>query len=329
MLTASQANTFGNSILFNCVNYKHNQYQSNGCILSNLFLFPRSSVPFLHSEIESKFNNKINMAFNMGLKHPPEHSRSLGRVTSSVMDLSSLFFEDSDLPTIAESEVSSDDEVSILSQYSTFETEPVTIAPLMPKQLQWEFHGLTLFLELEEFENDISNAINDMATFFNVEEIPKSHATAIYGMTHLTADQARQKLHTVKDFIGNWPKFARPTAVVQDIAIAGRPGQVCSIAWCELTLSTNDQHEEALDKLYSIFYEDTPNPSSLRHRPWKPHNSLAYDNPEDNALSLEDVIGYVALHPSLITKERRVEAISLWDMNGKMGQWKCLDRVYF
>ena len=263
---------------------------------------------------------------------------TLARTISSVMNLSSLFVDDdSDTPSaVTESEISFDDE----SEYENGDSSELgsKMMQLSTNKLQWEFYGLTLWLELEEFDNDITNAIHDMSTMFDVELIPKSHTTAIYGMTHLTIEEAKKILHQVKSVLknGRWPKFSRPTAVVQDIAVAGRPGQVCSVAWCELTLATNPEHEDALDALYDLFYRkkgveyDSNEPSSVeRNRPWKPHNSFAYDNPENSSMSLEAAIGYVATHPTLITKERRVEAISLWDTNGKMGDWQCLDRVYF
>lgn len=236
---------------------------------------------------------------------------------SAAPDLSVLFFKDhrveNDNPT-------------------TFAVE----APFTPavKKLNWDFHGLSLWLELEEYESDITNAIGDLAIQYQVEKIPKSHTTAIYGMTHLTTDTAIQRLHAVKNNIPVWPTFASPSGVVSDIAVCGRPGQVCSIAWCELTLSSNDEHEKALDALYSVFFDDLNDndggsQSWNRHRPWKPHNSIAYDNPEDTTFSLQQVVKYIAEHPSLVMNERRVEAISLWDTNGRMEDWKCLDRVYF
>lgn len=202
----------------------------------------------------------------------------------------------------------------------------------LPHKLNWKFHGLTLWLELEEYRSDITNAISDLATQYHTEQIPKSHTTAIYGMTHLTVDEARRRLHQVKDVLPSWPKFAPPTGVVSDIAVCGRPGQVCSIAWCELTLATDDEHETALDTLYGLFYDGVNKGRGrtvTRDRPWKPHNSVAYDNPEEATFSLGHLIKYVADHPSLITRERRVEAISLWDTNGRMEDWRCLDRVYF
>lgn len=273
------------------------------------------------------------MKISAPLKSASNLNMGLSRVASSVMDLSSLFFEDSDLPTVAESEVSYEEEDDYIFRESPEVPPPVPciVTPKLPHKLQWEFYGLTIWLELEEFDGDMTQAIHDMATTFNIEAIPKSHTTAIYGMTHLTEEKGKQKLHMVKDIIGQWPCFCHPTSVVSDIAVEGRPGQVCSIAWCELTLPTNDAHEEAMDKLYSIFYgedgKEGDTSSVRRQRPWKPHNSFAYDNPEYPAFSLVDAIKYVAEHPTLVSKGRKVEAISLWDTNGKMGDWKCLDRV--
>lgn len=182
-------------------------------------------------------------------------------------------------------------------------------------------------------------------------------------MEHLSHEEASRRLHKVKDVLvnGAWPAFAKPTGVTSDIAVCGRPGQVCSIAWSELTLASNDEHEVALDALYSLFYDedeesldnsskDTNGSSSshdveegkpssrsklgavempTRSRPWTPHNSIAYDNPETNALSLLDTITYMSIHPTLLGCERRVKAISLWNTVGKMEEWKCIDRVKF
>lgn len=215
------------------------------------------------------------------------------------------------------------------------------------RKLLWKFKGLTLWLELEEFDNDISNAIEDFSSRHSSPLIPRSHSTAIYGMEHLSIEEAKCRLKRVKDAIpgGAWPKFSRPTGISSGIAEEGEPGQVCSIAWSELALPTNEDHERALDALYQLFYEEDDDCGSNRssstivsekvatpdrHRPWKPHASIAYDNPETNSLSLLDTVMYVSQHPSLLGKERSVEAISLWNMDGKMMEdWTFIDRVRF
>jgi len=239
---------------------------------------------------------------------------------------------ESKLPGRLDSDVSSDEESVGQAEDVDMALSTLPIKPTchkFPQSLKWKFSGLTLWFELEEFNNDLSKAIHSLAVTHNVEKIPQSHMTAIYGMNHLSKHDAIAKLRQIPSlFPRGWPKFGKPVGVVQDLAVAGRPGQVCSIAWAELTLASNSHHEEALDKIYALFYpEEDMRPE--RTRPWKPHNSVAYDNPETSALSLEEVIKCVARFPTLLAKERRVQAISLWDTNGTMGEWQCLDRVRF
>jgi len=213
-----------------------------------------------------------------------------------------------------------------LSVASRFPAAP----PRLP--LQWEFSGLTLWIELEEFSNDLSNCITYMTHRYGIEHIPQSHMTAIYGMSHLSNEEAGRLLRTrVKGALpgGRWPKFRPPIGIVQDVAVAGNPGQVCSIAWAQLTLASGPDHELALDALYDVFYGSESAQKTERHRPWTPHNSFAYDNPEETVLTTACAFEAVAQYPTLLTEERNVAAISLWDTNGKMGDWKCLERLSF
>ena len=187
--------------------------------------------------------------------------------------------------------------------------------------LQWVFHGLTLWLEFEEFESDLLNAIRDASKRYGTECIPLPHATAIYGMTHLSEDDASCRLRELR-LIDGWPRMERPVGIKQDIAQEGRPGQVCTIAWAELTLATNKHHEAVLDQVYDAF------DMGPRIGPWTPHLSLAYDNPNDTTLSFSDFLQYVAEHPTLL-HSRKVTALSLWNTKGKMADWKCLERLCF
>lgn len=250
----------------------------------------------------------------MKLQAPGFHRGKAFGKTSSFLQNNQSF---DDTPSIAESEVSSvdfslDDE----SRFGSYE-------PRIP--LQWVFKGLTIWIEYEENDYDLSKAVDEASQFYGTELIPVPHSTAIYGMSHLSEQEAMEKLEDVaKAFPDGWPsEMDRPISVKQDLAVEGRPGQVCSIAWAELTLKSNEKHEEAIDKLYEIF--EVP---EKRTGPWTPHISLAYDNPEDSVLNLVDTISYVAQHPSLMDA-RRIKAVSLWSTEGKMAQWRCLDRVSF
>jgi hypothetical protein len=222
-----------------------------------------------------------------------------------------------DAPSVADSEV------SILSEY---EADDFFIPQVEPrKRLQWQFHGVTLWLEYEEFDKDLSRAIDYAVRVYGTEMIPVAHTTAIYGMMHLSKEEAIAKLAKIPHVLpnGQWPRMERPKGVTQDIAQDGRPGQVCSIAWAELTLNTNADHEKAMDQIYNLFELPTP-----RKGPWTPHIALAYDNPENSVLNLNDTVSYVTNHPSL-ARSRRVKAVSLWNTDGKLADWQCLDRVNF
>jgi hypothetical protein len=219
-----------------------------------------------------------------------------------------------DAPSVVESEVSS---ISSLPEVPAY----IRTAPKR-KPLQWEFKGLTLWLEFEEFDGDLSKANGFLSTTYGTEAIPAVHATAIYGMEHLTEEEARKRLEKVPLVLpgGKWPIMDRPVAIKQDVSQEGLPGQVCSVAWAELTLKTNSEHEKALDAVCKLF-------DMSRGGPWTPHISLAYDNPQDSVLQLADIVGYALQMPSLLQNPRRVKAISLWSTVGKLSQWNCLGRV--
>ena len=206
---------------------------------------------------------------------------------------------------------------------------PTTVPPpssCLPRTpLQWVFKGLTLWLEFDEYDNDLTRAIDFAARVYGTGRIPVAHATAIYGMTHLSQEEAIAKLEQLipSKRLSHWPQLEAPRGLTCDTAQEGRPGQVCTIAWTELSFPTNADHEAALDALHQHF--EVPEP---RQHPWTPHISLAYDNPEDSVLSLHDTYAYVKQHPSLL-RCRNVKAISLWNTQGKMAEWQCLHRVAF
>jgi hypothetical protein len=101
------------------------------------------------------------------------------------------------------------------------------------------------------------------------------------------------------------------------------------MSWAEISFSNSQEHEDQLDMLYDIFYPDE-SPVTRRSRPWKPHISIAYDNPESTFLNLKDIISDLIQIPTLLqSRQRRVTGISLWSTAGKLTDWKCLERVVF
>ena len=91
-----------------------------------------------------------------------------------------------------------------------------------------------------------------------------------------------------------------------------------------MTFATTDHHEQMLDGVHSIF--QLPRPSNQR---WKPHLSLAYDNPLiDTPVTIAKTLDIVNTYPTLLTvPQRKIIGVSLWDTNGTMNEWKCLDRI--
>ena len=80
------------------------------------------------------------------------------------------------------------------------------------RKLQHKFWGLAVWLELEEFDNDITRAVEDFSSRHASPLIPKPHTTAIYGMTHLSTDEARERFGIVRERIDQWPTL-RPCGV--------------------------------------------------------------------------------------------------------------------
>lgn len=256
-------------------------------------------------------NSDLKNKMNISVKGPFVHSDSIPLSESC-----------EDAPSVADSELSLDydsDDNSVAS------LKAVSVSAPRRLPLQWVFKGLTLWLEYEEFDSDLTRAIDEAVRVYGTEKIPTAHSTIIYGMEHLTVEEAKEKLAKIPSVLpeNRWAFMEKPRGLTCDIAVEGRPGQVCSIAWSELSLSSNQKHEACVDAVYDLFGLQRP-----KEQKWTPHISLAYDNPEDTVLNLQDFFEYVTSHPSLM-RGRRPKAVSLWDTKGKMGDWQCLDRVYF
>lgn len=234
---------------------------------------------------------------------------------TSFLPRGSIEARTSDAPSIARSDVFClDDE----SETDTDNNLAFNDAP-NTRPLQWVFTGLTLWAEYEEFNNDLTKAIDHASRIYGTSRVPSAHSTLIYGMTHLSANDAMEKLNKIPSVLPSWPSKLQPTGIQQGVARKGQRGQVCDIAWAEISLETNPQHEHALDLLAELF-------EVSRERPWTPHISLAYDNPDQTVLSLKDTYQYVRQHPTLM-QARQINAISLWNTDGPIAEWSCLGRV--
>lgn len=237
--------------------------------------------------------------------------------------------------------------------------------------LRFTFKGWSIWLDLQQSPTrDIDAAISYAASRENVHPIPAPHVTVLYGMNHLDEDNIRRRFrelnatiasigtsigngqsgddtagNTISKAGGRWPTLL-PKGVLVDTEYDGVNGGTMDMSWMEISLSTSDEHERYVDAVYTHFYGSggsserchTAPPVCQRPRPWVPHLSLCYDNPEDSKFDLDGVMDVVARYPSLLGGGQKGDesgdglipsGLSLWNTEGQMDQWVCLERIEF
>merc|ERR1712151_518242 len=142
-------------------------------------------------------------------------------------------------------------------------------------------------LEIEEIDSDFSHAIKTISNDISVIPIPAPHVTVLYGMTHLNEKEIRYLFcNNIRREIKSWPAL-RNKGFIVDTCYDGIDGQEMDMTWKELSHFSSDEHEELVDKVHAIMYDnndddgtnDCNNCIIERPKPWLPHTSLAYDNP--------------------------------------------------
>mmetsp|Transcript_28338 Transcript_28338/g.48175 ORF Transcript_28338/g.48175 Transcript_28338/m.48175 type:complete len:437 (+) Transcript_28338:101-1411(+) len=164
-----------------------------------------------------------------------------------------------------------------------------------------------------------------------------------------------------------WPDLDA-TGIICDVEFDGVNGGEMDMAWAEVSFATSPEHETLINALYDVFYRrrsvvipDSSSSSSSsssthsneekeeveqayppRTKPWVPHLSLCYDNPEGfgpnlTRLLIEDYMrekcptlaSVLDDDPTGVKFSRAVSGISLWRTAGTMAEWKCLERFEF
>jgi hypothetical protein len=197
-----------------------------------------------------------------------------------------------------------------------------SVMSFLATPLDFVFKGYSIWLELEQVENDLDKALEAAAVDLDVDVIPEPHVTAIYGMTHLTETQVLQHFReSLIPKVQSWPEL-RVQGFKVDKSFDGINGQEMDMAWMEIEFETSEAHEELVDIVHNAFCRD-----GVRVRPWQPHVSIAYENPDVAKVNLDFAMEFVKQFPLLITQStRQVTAVSVWKTEGKMAEWKCLDR---
>jgi hypothetical protein len=207
---------------------------------------------------------------------------------------------------------------------------------LVKEPLRFTFSGYSIWLEPEQFQNDLDLACEESTARLGVlHAIPSPHVTAIYGMTHLSEMEVRKRFQQVVSDLsflfhdGNhhhqhhqqWPVLQHK-GFINDIEINGVNGGQMDMAWIENSFETSEEHETFLDLLYRAFYE-----RPWKRPPWCPHISFAYDN-EVNPIPDDVLFQLIDSYPTL-KNNRKITGISLWSTEGTIDQWKCLDRRFW
>jgi len=176
----------------------------------------------------------------------------------------------------------------------------------------------------------------------------------------------------------SWPPLT-PKGVLVDTEYDGINGGTMDMAWMEISLATSPLHERYVDAVYNHFYGigvpnqghgrmnsggggsservHTDHPPCNRPRPWVPHLSLCYDNPQGSQFGLEGVMDVITKYPAVMGRAATSSGssssrgdddddgrsngdgngngqliptgISLWNTEGTMAQWECLERIVF
>jgi len=214
--------------------------------------------------------------------------------------------------------------------------------------LRFCFKGYTIWMEPEQFPleiiskddgvslttvSDLDHIIATISSEQGLQPIPKPHVTLLYGMSQFSAEEEVKAVFNgeFKDFLSrmetknntsNWSSALKFNDGLFGVCFDGVDGEEMDMAWTEISFAKAPEYERMAENVYRIFNKNQDNMQK-----WLPHLSLAYDNPENTRLSPAVVPDMIARFPTL-TKDRKVEAVSLWDTNGRMSDWKCIDRIF-
>ena len=209
-----------------------------------------------------------------------------------------------------------------------------------------------------------TEALAYAASRHSVYPIPAPHITVIYGIDHIDEDMVLRRFRSLGESLTQlmlgrndtamWPPLTSK-GVLSDIEIDGVNGGTMTMAWSEISLQTSELQESLVEHVWDVMMcgmgnaddgtaEDNVCP--VRPAPWVPHLSLCYDNPEETPLNLFDALDVVAKHPFLLGRDEghqghgeegggssgnqlRLTGLSLWNTEGTMDEWCCLDRIAF
>ena len=189
-----------------------------------------------------------------------------------------------------------------------------------------------MWLELEQRDQDLQKAVTTAAFDKKLWPIPEPHCTVLYGISHMTEQEAKQCFRDKVVPLCNaqpWPAF-KAKGAYNGVSFDGVDGEEMDMSWIELSLYSSPEHGALVDGVHSCFYsrEDEEMDNTERTGPWHPHVSIAYDNPLGTVLDDLYTEKIFANYPSLLGQSSRdVVSISLWRTEGKLWDWVCLEKA--
>ncbi|GMI03451.1 hypothetical protein TrLO_g6333 [Triparma laevis f. longispina] len=201
-------------------------------------------------------------------------------------------------------------------------------------KLNYKFSGYTLWLDVHDDEGVYRSIIDGLEEEFETSHIERPHITLVYGAPH-TLYSAQQTFTSLKPHLQSLSsQTLTPIGLVTDTELYGVNGGKMDMIWSEISLKANPTLEGIQSNIGRLFSLDdgaqkkdgsAPPPETST---WRPHLSLAYDEPSGGALNLKSVVKEFNKYEK-VWEEVRIKGVSLWDMNGRIEEWKCIDEVVF
>lgn len=200
--------------------------------------------------------------------------------------------------------------------------------PLTLRQLDFAFDGYTIWL-IPASQSRVADSMNQLAASLSIEAVPAPHLTLFYGVTFQDDAAAVAAFGSVKDVCQSFPPL-RCVGCVCDVEMAGVDGGLMDMSWAEISYKRDSQHHNPFKAAHAAFCsEQDPAAVDESFKQWKPHMSLAYDNPSGNRLHTASLLRAIVETPGLMQPTREIVGMQLWRTKGTMGQWKRLDEYTF
>mmetsp|Transcript_29008 Transcript_29008/g.54754 ORF Transcript_29008/g.54754 Transcript_29008/m.54754 type:complete len:202 (-) Transcript_29008:913-1518(-) len=200
-------------------------------------------------------------------------------------------------------------------------------------KLTYVFSGYTLWLDVLDEDNSIRNVMDGMEAEHNTAHIQRPHVTLVYGVPHTLESSLLSFRSLLPHFSSLKAKTLTPNGLICDTEIAGVNSGKMDMIWSEVSLKASPAFastRRAIESIFDVTGNEEKKDGTGREdgEEWRPHLSLAYDEPGGGTLDLKSVVRHVSKEEG-IWKDVKIKGVSLWDMNGTIEEWKMIEEVVF